>query len=279
MNMLPAEEYIEQAYLFRILAERVEEQLPMQELLEQTRFELLATTKLPMAVDFLLTELKHSGIMGTAMKRLAHYFTPFQSYLIDEAESDSSRFDIRNALLIMQAEADLRAKLENRQGLFFFQFEALCRNRLRYDPGLTAMSEDPFYDQAWRDWLLILRRQIGFVEIAELIYVRSEEYFQRRKTDVGMEEPEAPLLFGRKEGRIALANHRKDPLYLFAAMQRHLGYPPVPRPRPVENSEEQLPALMRRVERLESRIKFIEEEQRQGIDLSKFYQSPNNRDP
>ena len=54
----------------------------MQELLEQLQHELLATTRLPMAIDFLLTELKHSGLMAPAMARLSHYFHPFQTYLI-----------------------------------------------------------------------------------------------------------------------------------------------------------------------------------------------------
>ena len=58
--------------------------MPMQELLEQIRYELLTTTKLPLAIDYLLTELKHSGQMAPAMKKLAHYFTPFQAYLVEE---------------------------------------------------------------------------------------------------------------------------------------------------------------------------------------------------
>ena len=72
-------EYVEQAYLFQLLRERSAEELPMQELLEQIRYELLSTTKLPLAIDYLLTELKHSGLMSPAMSKLSHYFTPFQS--------------------------------------------------------------------------------------------------------------------------------------------------------------------------------------------------------
>ena len=45
----------------------------------------------------------------------------------------------------------------------------------------------------------------------------------RRRT---VAPPEKPMLFGEKEGKIAWANRKKDPLYLFAALQRHLGYPP-----------------------------------------------------
>ena len=76
-----------------------------------------------------------------------------------------------------------------------------------------------------------------------------------------------------KEGRIALANRRKDPLLLFAALQRHLGYPAVPRLEPPDSLPQLLPQLMRRVERLEMRLKLLEEEQRGAVDLTRFYAS------
>jgi hypothetical protein len=54
-------------------------------------------------------------------------------------------------------------------------------------------------------------------------------------------------------------------------MQRHLGYPTVPRIEAPDPLPQLLPQLMRRVERLETRLKLMEEEQRQGIDITKFY--------
>ncbi len=78
MNVLPREEYVEQAYLFRVISERLNDQIPLQDLLEQTRYEILSTAKLPMAIDYLLTELKHSGVMHPAMRKLAHYFPRFK---------------------------------------------------------------------------------------------------------------------------------------------------------------------------------------------------------
>ena len=60
-------------------------------------------------------------------------------------------------------------------------------------------------------------------------------------------------------------------LLLFAALQRHLNYPLAPRPKPVDESRHVIPTLLRRVERLETRLKLLEEEQKGGIDLSKFY--------
>jgi hypothetical protein len=100
-----------------------------------------------------------------------------------------------------------------------------------------------------------------------LLYVRSELY---RKTKGGAEKP---ILFGEKEGKIAKANRHKDPLYLFAALQRHLGYPSVPRPKPEDAQRYLVPQLQRRVERLEMRIKLMEEEVRGGINLARFYAS------
>ncbi|MFN9593455.1 MAG: hypothetical protein ACK56G_12225, partial [Pirellulaceae bacterium] len=92
--MLDRDEYVEQAYLFELLHERMGADFPLQDLLQQARHELLATTKLPMAVEFLLAELKHFGEMSRGMRRLAHYFSPFQSFLVEEAERDRGRFDM-----------------------------------------------------------------------------------------------------------------------------------------------------------------------------------------
>ena len=142
-----------------------------------------------------------------------------------------------------------------------YQFECLCRNRLKYDPGLAAIADDPIYDEDWRQWIRDLRLRIGMVDFADMIYVRSQ-YNITHLTQPGQPPPvpEKPLLFGEKEGKIAWANRRKDPLYLFAALQRHLGYPPVPRPKRPDESANLLPLLNLRVERLEARLKLLEDE-------------------
>ncbi|MGD9645560.1 MAG: hypothetical protein AB7U73_07605 [Pirellulales bacterium] len=272
MPILDREEYIEQAYFFRALADRMLQNLPTQELLGSVRDELLSTSKLPLAVDFMASELRVQGVFGTAMTKLPHYFTPFQAFVVGEAEDEQGRFDIWIAVQILEHEARYRAESPPAQGLFFYQFETLCRNRLGYDAGLTAMSADPAYDQPWRDWLLTLRRQIGLVDLADLVYVRSEQYVrQQRQLHGAAYETEVLPLFGEKEGRIALANRRKDPLLLFAALQRHLGYPSVPRPKRPDESQQLLLQLARRIERLETRLKLLEEERKGGIDLTRFY--------
>ncbi|MCA9230166.1 MAG: hypothetical protein KDA57_05920 [Planctomycetales bacterium] len=274
LSPLAREEYIEQQHFFMVLGERLQENTPAQDILASVREELLATTKLPLAVDFLLAELRHQGAFAEGMKQLGHYFSPFQCYVMSEAENDRRRFDLRIGLQILGREAKYRAD-ENMslQGLFFFQFEALCRNRLSYDAGLGAMARDGSYDSAWQDWILTVRRQLGIVELADLIYVRSGYYQEKQLLETGSEDTAAGgvVLFGSREGRIAWANRSKDPLLLFAAMQRHLGYPQVPRTKQADPEERLLPSLARRVEQLESRLKLVEEEQRGGINLERFY--------
>lgn len=271
--MLDREEYVEQAHFFRVLGERMKDNVPLQDLLGQVREELLATTRLPLAVGFFQDELKHAGTIHSAMVRLPHYFTAFQTYVMKESESERGRFDYRIALEILRCEAEYRVAGITCQGLFLYQFETLCRNRLRYDHGLTAIAADPAYDEAWRAWILSVRRRLGMVDLAELIYIRSTHYEKIHLRD----QPDVPLpevLFGEKEGKIALANRRKDPLYLFSAMQRHLGYPTVPRPKPTDDQPLLLGTLARRLEQLETRIKLLEEDQRGGFDLTKFYEPP-----
>jgi len=299
---LGREEYVEQAHFFRSLGDRLVANVPAQEVLSSVREEALATTKLPLAIDFLLGELRHEGVLGPAMTLLPHYFTPFQAFIIQESENERMRFDLRVGLEILSREAEYRANEPTRQGIFLYQFEVLCRNRLGYDRGLEAVARDPAFDVVWREWILKLRRQIGMVDIADVIYVHSEYYWQRQggtsrragssstprqgvadaetegvSSNGGGDAParsEAPVLFGEREGRIALANRKKDPLYLFSSLHRQLGYPEVPRVRPVDKEQYLLPQLARRLEQLEMRLKIMEDEQRGGIDLTKFYQPP-----
>src|SRR5262245_59271617 len=92
--VLDREEYIEQAYFFRTFRERVVENMPAQEVLERVHEEILATTRLPLAIQFLATELKHTGVLATGFARLPHYFTPFQAFVIGQAERAGLRFSL-----------------------------------------------------------------------------------------------------------------------------------------------------------------------------------------
>jgi hypothetical protein len=274
-TMLDREEYIEQAHLFGLLQDRIPQNVPLQDALQQAKDEVLATSKLTLAIDFLLTELRHSGCLAPAMRRLSHYFTGFQSFVIESAEDERGRFDMRIAVQMLKSEASYRADSPLTTAVFLFQFECLSRNRLSYDAGLQAMTQDPIYNPDWQAWITTVRRQIGLVDFADLVYVRSDYYRLRKGAGGQPAPPEKPVLFGLKEGRIAWANRRKDPLYLFAALQRQLGYPQVPRPRPPDETPQLIPQLLKRMDRLETRLKLMEEEQRKGaIDLPKFYQNP-----
>ena len=272
MSPLEREEYIEQAYLFRALYERLPDAIPLQELLAHLRDETLSTTRLPLAIDFMLGELKHTGLMSSAMARLGHYFHPFQTYIMSEAEAERGRFDMKVALQLLQFEAEYRAKNATPAGLFLYQFECLSRNRLKYDEGLRCMSLDPLYNADWKEWILIVRRQVGLIDFAEMIYIRSEHAILRlRQMGQDVSHITTAILFGEKEGKIAFANRQKEPLYLFSALQRQLGYPTVPRPKLQKDWTETLVLLQQKVDRMELRMKLLEEEQRGGIDLTKFY--------
>jgi hypothetical protein len=273
--MLDREEYIEQAYLFRTLAERITAGIAAQEALVAIGQEVLATSKLPMALDYLAGELKLVGTLSTAMSRLPHYFTAFQTFVMTAAEHEGGRFDMRTALAMLEREAAYRGEAATPQGLFFYRFECLSRNRLDYAHGLAAVADDGIFNADWKAWINMVSRQVGLIDLADLVYVRSPEYWRVEKRDAmlaGREQPEPDrtILFGEKEGRIARANRGKDPLFFFAALQRQLGYPVVPRVAPGAPAAESPAMLARRLERLEMRVKLIEEENRGGIDLSRF---------
>jgi hypothetical protein len=45
--------------------------------------------------------------------------------------------------------------------------------------------------------------------------------------------------------------------------------------KPADQEKTLLPQLARRLEQMESRLKILEEEQRGGLDLTKFYERPS----
>ena len=276
MPALDREEFIEQAYFFHAFRERLADGVPSQEILERIGEELLSTTKLPLAVGFLATESRSSGLMAPAMVQLGHYFTAFQAHVVAQAEADLSRFPMEQALLILEREAEYKAKGASLPGLFIYQFESLSRNRLGYTRGLEAMAADPLYDEDWRDYILTLRMRLGDVDFADLIFVRSSFFVAERRKRSPDFQPKYPTLFGDKEGKIARANRGRDPLYLFSALQRQLGYPEVPRPRRPDGLEERILVLEQRVAQLESRLKFVESDNNgPAIDVKQVLVDPD----
>src|SRR5438477_8050416 len=268
------EEYIEQAYFFRIVRERTLENMPIQDILTRIHEEILSTTRLPLAIQFLATEIKHTGLLSSGFTRLAHYFTPFQAFTIQQTEDERKRFSIEIGMAILEREALYRAGTPNQAGLFVYQFEALSRNRLGYDEGLLCLQADPFYDSDWKAFIGMVHRQVGVVDFADLVYLRSHLYVHdQRRQDPAYEPPVVPL-FGDKEGKIAKANRGRDPLYLFAALQRQLGYPEVPRPKTRDDLNVKVEALKAKIRELETRLKLVEGEIRGQVDLSEFMAKP-----
>ena len=280
--MLDREEYIEQAYLFRSFVERITAGIAAQEALAAIGEEVLATSKLPLAIGYLVGELKLVGTLSTALARLPHYFTAFQTFVIERAEEEGGRFDIRTALAMLEREATYRGEGATPQGLFFYRFECLSRNRLDYAHGLAAVADDDIFDADWKAWIGMVARQVGLIDLADLVFVRSPEYWRLEKRNALLAgrdggEPDRVILFGAKEGRIARANRGKEPLFFFAALQRQLGYPSIPRIKQAVSATESPALLARRLERLEMRVKLLEEESRGGINLARF--DPKNFPP
>ena len=207
---------------------------------------------------------------------MGHYFAPFQTFVMRQSEEDRTKFDQRVALQILEREARYRGENAKPAGLFVYQFECISRNRLGYDKGMAAIADDPVFDATWREWILKARLQLGAVEFADMIYFRSEFYLEERRKLIDPNEiASAPILFGRQEGRIAKANRGKDPLYLFAALQRQLGYPSVPRSKSAKDLKLP-PHLELRLQRVEKRIQLLEAETKGQLDLSEFYAQPRH---
>src|ERR1700761_2629855 len=116
-TVLEREEHIEQAYFFRVLRERLGAGLATQEVLDRIDEEILATTRLPYAIEFLAAELKHSGLASSGFNRLPHYFTPSQAFVVAGAEDQNRRFSITESLLVLEREAQYRAAQQSPAGL------------------------------------------------------------------------------------------------------------------------------------------------------------------
>ncbi|MDR2346637.1 MAG: hypothetical protein LBE18_11265 [Planctomycetaceae bacterium] len=174
--MLLPEEYVEQAFFFESFIEAINDGIPAQEFLHSIRGELLATALLYKAVDFMRIDIKYTGMLASSMSRLTHYFSPFQIFIIEESEREDGKLDFKTALQILAKEAKYRCDNPSAQGVFLYQFETICRNRLGYIRGLDMLIKDDFYNSDWKKWLIILQRQIGFVPLADMIFYRSEYY-------------------------------------------------------------------------------------------------------
>lgn len=268
--ILDREEYVEQAYFFRTFRDRFADGMPAQDILERVHEEILTTTRLPYAIQFLSAEVKHSGQVAGGFAKLPHYFTGFQAFVMGQAERDASRFTMGTALQVLEREAQYKAKAPTRPGLFVYQFEAITRNRLGFADGLAAMARDPHYDPVWADYIAVVARQIGAYDFSDLVYIRSDLYVLETRRDDPEFTPKHPPIFGEKEGKIAKASRGRDPLFLFAALQRQLDYPEVPRVKERDDATTKVELMQRKIQELEMRIKLVEGEVRGNVDLTQF---------
>jgi hypothetical protein len=268
--ILERDEYVEQAYFFRIFRERIADNMPAQDILERLHEEVLSSTRLPYALQFLGAELKHSGLLANGFSKLPHYFTAFQAYVVKQAEDEKAKFAMPTAFAVLEREAAYKAENPTKPGLYVYQFESIARNRLGYADGLIAMAADPHYDAEWSRYLDIVRRQVGIIDFGDLLYLRSELYVKDQQRQNPEWLPPHPALFGEKEGKIAKASRGRDPLYLFAALQRQLGYPEVPKYRERNDQSVKLDQITTKLRELETRLHLAEGEIRGNVDLSKF---------
>ena len=257
-------------YFFRTFRERLGENLAAQDILSRLHEEILTTTRLPMAVEFLAAEVKHTGLLHTGFEKLPHYFTPFQSFLVRQAEEPRTRFTTLEALRVMEQESKYKAETPTHAGLFVFHFESLLRNKLGFDEGLRAVEGDPYYPKVWKDYIDIVRRQVGVFDFCDLVYLRSTLYVSDQKRINPVYEPPVPPLYGDKEGKIAKASRGRDPLFLFRGTSEA-----VELPRSAEAAGTRLlggeaRSVTRQLRDLENRLKLAEGELRGSIDWTQF---------
>lgn len=139
---------------------------------------------------------------------------------MSRAEEEGGRFDMRIALKVLEHEATYRAAGATPQGLF----STALKRSLAIDSTMY-MDSMPWQTMIFSTrhvctWIRIVSRQVGLVDLADLVFVRSREYWRlesRAALLAGNEEPmpDRTILFGEKEGRIARANRGKDPMFFF----------------------------------------------------------------
>jgi len=61
---------------------------------------------------------------------------------------------------------------------------------------------------------------------------------------------------------------------MFAALQRQLGYPAVPRVHDSDSVEQEIPNMKAKISQLEKRVQLLESEAKGSLDLSQFYVKP-----
>ena len=150
MNTPRSGGYVEQAYFFRTFLKRMADNMPAQEVLESLHQELLSSTRMPMAIQFLATEIKHSGLLATGLERLPHYFTKFQAFSSPEAEDEGRRIIMPTARSSSSRRRRNQAN-PDRPGCSSTSSKHSSEPP-RYLDGIIAMEDDPLYDADWTEY-------------------------------------------------------------------------------------------------------------------------------
>ncbi len=126
-----------------------------------------------------------TGLMAPAMARLGHYFTPFQTHVIGQAEDGREPvLDGPGPARSSSARRSSRPTARRRPGCSSTSSRPSRGTGSATRQGLDAMAADPFYDEDWRDYILALGARLGDVDFADLIYVRSAYFVtERRRKD------------------------------------------------------------------------------------------------
>ena len=141
---------------------------------------------------------------------------------------------------------------------------------------MSSIAADPIFNSDWKEWILKSRLDLGTIDFANMIYQKSQFYVdQRERRGQKLDENFVPL-FGRQEARNAKANVGKDPVYMFAAFQRQLKYPAVPRPKREATELVLHPLLELRIQQIEKQLQMLDAETKGGIDLREFYIKPDS---
>ena len=272
---LDREEYIEQAYCFRTFRERLDDNTPAQEILRSLSEELLATTNLPKAIDFLRGEILHAGRISPGMARLAHYFTPFQTLRHVAGRGGAVAIRPEDGPLGLGAAGRIPGRIADSGGALHLSIRVHCPQPARLRP----RDEGDFRrsrSSTRRGGTGFSRPGCGWgrpISASSSITARSN-ISPSGGNGTPTTSRRIPILFSVQEGRIAKANRGKDPLYMFAALQRQIGHPAAPRRRAKETGPIIHPALEQRLQRIETRLKILDSEVKGEFNLSDFYVKP-----
>ena len=246
--VLDREEYVEQAYFFRTFRERSPTTCRRRTSSTRVHEELLTSTRLPYAVQFLAAELKHTGLARHGFAKLPHYFTAFQAFVVAAGRGGEDAVpDGRPRSWCSNARPRTAPRQPTQAGAVRLPVRddrpqpARLPRRLRRDDGRPVL----------RRRLAGIHRRTGRGRSATSTSPtsstcgRSCTCIEQRRANPAFEPP-LPPLFGEKEGKIAKASRGRDPLYLFAALQRQLGYPEVPRYKQRDDATTQAGSRSRR---------------------------------